>query len=268
VRARRRPRARRRITTNWAERFADRAKRTPLLVLLSFAAVLISSVVVVSGAVVNGWNWYSNEVQWRDDEYRKLRSLRAGFSLESFKEALGSALFVRPSENRKLVESSFRGRDYWVQAVSDRYGVVQLYAVTSCDLDFKPVFKSIDNPPIVLNETRFSELFDDADADYFISGATANSYLIESFYGGNPSNYKTYAWGINDACPATHTFLELGGGAPKYRGPVSHAADSIKRFRKRAAINTYAETAPFVDLASLRKSFQIGVDRILIRTVP
>jgi hypothetical protein len=42
----------------------------------------------------------------------------------------------------------------------------------------------------------------------------------------------------------------------------------IRRFRKRAVMNTYGETSPGFDLASVRKSFQIGVDRILIRTVP
>jgi hypothetical protein len=55
-----------------------------------------------------------------------------------------------------------------------------------------------------------------------------------------------------------------------YKGLISKATPRVQRFREGAMVNTFAETAPLVDRAEFNAmvdAFQIGVDRILIRTV-
>lgn len=246
-----------------------------MLVLLSFAAVLISSTVVVVGTVFHLWDWYSRHANWRTAEYRKLDSLIAGFSLEQFKTTLGSPIFVQVARKSHLVESTFRGRGFWVQTISDNDGVVRSYAVTSCSRTFRPSFR-LGTELLVLQQTTFAEVARQFGGgvvvDYFLSGATANSYFLESFYGGNPTNYKTYGWGIDDACPArSDPYGYFGHRRPlfqEYHGELSGLPRVAREFRAAAAVNTYVETAPGADIEQIRRSFQIGVDRILVRTVP
>ena len=72
-------------------------------------------------------------------------------------------MFVRRSSDGQFTQSLFQGSDYWVQAVSDAVGSVELMAVSSCDLDFRPRFEGVSgaNPSlgtIVLNETHLHQV--------------------------------------------------------------------------------------------------------------
>jgi hypothetical protein len=113
--------------------------------------------------------------------------------------------------------------------------------------------------------------------DYFPSGATPNSRFFESLGGGNPTDYKEFAWGIDDACPDWYTRYdrmyrrtELGGPVRGYRGTVRRVPRRLIGLRKTQSVNTFAETAPFSDprpFWGFESVFQVGVDRLLIRTV-
>jgi hypothetical protein len=212
---------------------------------------------------------------WRDAESSKLDQLKGGLSLQRFEDVLGTPLFVSRSRDGGFTQSLFRGRGYWVQAVSDSAGEVQLMAVTSCDDGFRPHFVGIPGArpalaTIVLNETRFDQTgTTPTKVRYFTSGATANSFYYDEYYLGNPGLYKTYFVGINDACP----FANLNGAdslfvLKDYRDvPYDSSDTNVTTFRANAVANTYGETAAFADPAAL-KSFQIGADRILTRTAP
>lgn len=264
---------------NWAERLVAAALRWPGIVLVTFAALILSSVVTLTDSGKGVWGWYRDDVQWRDREYEKLNALRAGFTIHRFEEALGAPVFQRPSDDGQLVETTFQGRSYWVQAVADRArDEVVLFSVTSCSKDFNPTFRLPDDVPITLNASHLSDIGAQRGspggvlADYFAPAATANAHFVEFIYGGNPGNYKSFAWGFNDACldlPGWGTFIRdpvgLFGTDGGYKGPAG--VDSLQPVRERIPVNTYAETAPLADLKVIRRSFQIGVDRILIRTV-
>jgi hypothetical protein len=243
-------------------------------------AFLMTTIITISGPVQDLRHWWVYEHNWREREYEKLTALRAGFTLTKFEEVLGAPVFRQTT--RRWAESSFQGRDYWVQAVWHRpTGVVHLYAVTSCSEAFTPTFVLPDGERIVLNRSTLASvrggvLEGPATADYFAPGATANAHFIEFSYGGNPSNYKTHAWGYNDACldlrdwysylPPTRPLPARLFGA-RYVGPTTGGGLELQAFRKRLPVNTYAETSPSVTLDQLRGRFQIGVDRLLIRTV-
>jgi hypothetical protein len=144
----------------------------------------------------------------REAEYAKLAQLRGGLTLEYFRQILGVPLFVTHSRDGAFVQYLFRGRDYWVQAVSDTSAEsVLLVAITSCNPDFQPAFQ-VGGNDIVLKRSRLADLPAPQTLRYFTSGATANSFYYDQAYYGNPGLYKTYFLGVNDACgPAPPAIL-------------------------------------------------------------
>lgn len=210
----------------------------------------------------------------RQAEYDTLDKLRGGMALAYFRELLSAPLFVTRGRNGPFTQSLFRGHDYWLQAVSDDAGTVQLMAVTACEPDFRPSYSGVDGSyprlgHIVLNQTHLDESGAMPNTvRYFTSGATANSYYYDEYYLGNPGEYKTYFVGVDDACALPPDDVRLPFLLSTYQNSTYDPSDSVvAKFRAAAVANTYAETGPFFD-ASVLKSFQVGVDRILTRTAP
>jgi len=246
------------------------------------AAALLSAAIVVIGAGVYVFDQYDRRIDWRDNEYDRLRRLHAGYTLDRFKAELGTPVFARASADERFREDTFRRRDHWVQAVSDQDGTVVLYSVTSCDEGFRPTFNvpdlDVDSASLTLRRSNLDDVVSrESDAlvvNDYRQGVTANTTYIDESYGGNPSNYKTFAWGVNDACAEGQRSLEEAhgrSGYPRlddfpYRRSVRRANDSVRRFRASAVVNTYAETAPLVPIRRVRRAFQVGVDRLLTRT--
>jgi hypothetical protein len=258
---------------NWAERFDARVRVWQPVVLVFLAAALIGAFFELARGGDEVRRWAVHRWWWRSAEYRKLENLEAGMSLENFKASLGAPVFVRPSRYGRLIESSFRGRGYWVQTISDRTETVDLYAVTSCSDDFNPSFNFL-NTSITLRRSVLAAPTSGPDAIggfgvravYWTSGATANSHIFDMTYGGNPGNYKSYAWGLNDACP---DWFDRFDSVPPldYQGAATTDDSRLQAFRRHAVVNTYAETAVQVDLKRMLASFQIGVDRLQTRTL-
>jgi len=278
---------------NWAERFADQVRRTPPLVLLLLLSAIIAAAGTVYGAAQCVWDGYDETYRWRQHEYEKIAELRAGISIERYDELLGSPLFVRDNDDGSLTESSFRERDYWIQAVHDATGTVLLFSVSACDEDFRPTFQIVDSRSVrfgvTLNDIPLSEVPATPDrVFYFLPVATANMYLYDEYYFGNPGLYKSYYVGINDACPArainVAPFIDRElffratplpyGTAYANETPISRADFiAIELFRRHSIPNTYAEAFFAVSrtkqmtMDDILADFQLGVDRILIRTV-
>jgi hypothetical protein len=218
------------------------------------------------------------EFGWRPREERIINSLYPSVDINVFEDLLGKHLFIRVSENG-YVEYVFSRKGYWVQAITDKEGVVLLYAITVCDKTFTPTITNLpfDNP-IQIGVTTYKQASGSYryEPHYFISGATANSYLIEQLYIGNPGLYQTIFWGYNDACQ-DHYLEELiqkygsdliddlspiNGSSPNFNDPP------VDQFRTNSTFNTLAVTTPNLDVTNLddiMKVYQIGVDRIQIR---
>lgn len=269
-----------------AGRFEEWTKRNVFLTVLIFLAVLISSLITLFTAAGDLKGWYESRFNWREAEYEKLASLHAGYSISKFREELGAPLFVEPVQDKGLTENIFKGRGYWVDVVTDKSGTSLAYAVTSCDEDFRPKFsfaigsdgESSGELSVTLNRDLLSKepVRDLGALKVFISGATSNSYAFQVIPPSNPTNYKSYGWGMNDACSwisatsdgalnswidwqndhlSEDPYLEMGGLSVSLRGLM-----------KTSIVNTYMETAPLVSESDVYP-WQIGVDRILTRTV-
>lgn len=210
---------------------------------------------------------------WRETQYAKIGRLRGGSTLDYFRDLLGTPMFVTRSRDGRFTQSLFQEPDYWVQAITDAFGTVELMAVSSCDLDFRPRFNGVSGATpslgtIVLNETHLDQVgAEPSKLHYFVSGATANTYLYDEYSFGNPGYYKTYFVGIDDACPSEPANAITDGLALTRDQAFDPNDDLVRTFRARAIANTYGETGPNPDQDAVT-AFQIGADRILTRTAP
>ncbi|MGW3147272.1 ETEC_3214 domain-containing protein [Streptomyces sp. NPDC001177] len=265
-----------------AGRFEDWAKRNIALTVLTFAAVLISSVITLFTTAGDLKDWYESRFEWKEVEYEKLASLHAGYSFAKFREELGAPLFTEPVKERKgLTENIFEGRGYWVDVVTDRGGTALSYAVTSCESDFRPTFSfgiGQDDMNVTLNRDFMAKdsVRDIGMLKVFVSGATANSYAFQIIPASNPTNYKSYGWGVNDACSwRSQRSSDMLDSWLKWQDDhlssepylqMDDLSGALRGLMGNSIVNTYMETAPHV-LESDVYPWQVGVDRILTRTV-
>lgn len=262
-----------------ADRFDRLTGRNLLLKVVLSTAALVTAISTLTTAVVSVVEWRPKK-DWRSVEYAKLGRLRAGHTLESFRAVLGAPLYRRKPKGGDLTYSTFSPRpDYWVDVVTDRGDVSVAFAVTSCDADFRPTFTfrdGPDRPRVTLRVTRFQDMKQRSSAEVkAFMGATTSSYAFHVFYGGNPSSYRSLAWGVNDTCAAWRADRTEHALEPWTEWHVrTEDSEAVRPWRElapsdqerlgRAVVNTYAETAPFVELSKVYPT-QIGVDRITVR---
>jgi hypothetical protein len=241
------------------------------IVLLAF---LISTLFTIATAVTEARNYYNETYRWRDREYKRLSSLHGGLNIEKFHEILGTPVFITTAHDGvPLNEATYKGRDYWVQAIFNSNGMVLMFSVTACE-DFNPTFvNQIGKVTLGRSRMAFSDNIPGA-IHYNIPGATANAYLIDEYYLGNPGNYKTYYFGLTDACGRlvgesylTSPMFQDGYFLGWENRTYPRTDYRILEFRQTSIVNTYGETAPFVDTKAFLASFQIGPNRILTRTL-
>src|SRR4051812_21011144 len=124
-----------------SERFVAWVGRRGPVVIVLFAAALTGALFEVA----HGVNYVNGRIHhrwmWRGAEMRKVESLEAGMTEDHYVAVLGPPVFSRDVAGTKLHEYSFRGRGYWVQAIANSEGTVDLFAVTSCDSTFHPRFR-------------------------------------------------------------------------------------------------------------------------------
>ena len=252
--------------STWAEVIDDWVRHQPWVVLSVLLTLIVSSTMAIINYVITAIEWWNRHCRWQREEYRKLGKLYAGISAVVFESILGSPIFRRSSG--EFVEKSYRSRGYWVQSIEDSDGSVILMSVTAFKKDFRPTFViPSNNMKITLNKTTLADLdsvpnLSSGISDYFLSAATANSRFYDSYYLGNPGNYQTIWVGINDA--GTWDRIDAMPGMEAFRGETSSARRRFSLFRSRTRINTFAVSGPG---ASCRWNFQVGVDRLLTRTL-
>ncbi|MBT2438867.1 hypothetical protein J7E93_01735 [Streptomyces sp. ISL-36] len=271
---------RRRRQGSLAERFDRLTGRSLPSKVVLFAAGLVTAISTLTTAVVSVVEWRAKD-DWRSIEYAKLGRLRAGHTLESFRAVLGAPLYRRTPNGGDLTYSTFSPRpEYWVDVVADSDGASVAFAVTSCYEDFRPTFtfrNGSAHSRVTLRATRFQDVEQSPAVNVKASrGGTSSSYAFHVFYGGNPTSYRSLAWGVNDTCAAltedqteealepwaewhnrTRQFLEVVR-------PWQELGPSDRQRLGRVVVNTYAETDPFTEFSKVYPK-QIDVDRITVR---
>lgn len=219
---------------------------------------ILTGLLVLASAIIDLGERVRDDLDWRDQEYKKLTNLKAGFDLRFFEDQLGVPVFVRRSEDdNRYIEHTFRGREYWAQTIS-RNGTVELYSVTSCDSEFKPVFAAPGLSPgvsaediVTLEKSKLAEVHDGGPLityEYLLGSSFLR--VFETAYAGLASNYKTFIWGATSACRMGDEWPAL----PPHRSDTPYKGTSPERrppldaYRSELVVNTFAEIAPFSDL--------------------
>jgi hypothetical protein len=258
--------------------------RNTILVVTFIVANIITAASAIATAIFAGVNWRNNHFDWQSKEYGRLSKLRAGYTFAKFREQLGQPSYQAPLKPG-FAQHSFQRRDYWVDTVTNRSDVVVAYAVTSCSMEFTPTFTLPGNTfvrKVTLNKSTLAGILPNvspfgADKLRVARPATANRYVFMILYGGNGSNYREYAVGLDDACnwypndqdirdSWSRWFYDNAKGKRVDRWDFSlpKLNKSGRALAAKSLANTYAETMPMAHLSALYKD-QIGVDRVAVR---
>lgn len=224
--------------------------------------------------------WYQTYFGWTDQVETALESLRADLRLDEFTRILGRPprmsfsskrlIFERKEkEDIELIAHVYQSRGYWVQAIVDELETVLRFTVTVCHEDLHPQWKLWDGGryvTVILGKSKFvgPDIFAPRSVDWYISGATANSFINGFYSGGNATQYLTFHWGLNDICnfgDESTNWSSLINSEPE--GKLS--AEAIETLEK-LTINSFGVTGARGSWEHDIK-FQIGVDRVWVRTI-
>jgi hypothetical protein len=268
------------------ERFSSFTKRNILLVAVFFLSNLVTAVSTLVTAVTV---LRETRTDWHAAEYRKLRELRAGYTLEKFQKELGPPVFRAPLEpGSAFVRNVYRPREqYWVEAISNKTNASVTYAVTTCDPTFRPEFSFEGNGRrhrVVLSETTLSEVLPaqeqrEEGLKLFFGGTGSSYHFVFHMYDlGGGTNYRQFAWGLNDVCDIWHA--KTPGYDPQSaweewywehrpaEDPPSHyflseELGEARDIMAESVVNTYAESA-FAEHMPTYYPTQIGVSRHIV----
>jgi len=216
-----------------------------------------------------------------DQNYTNLNHLATEVQINYFKKYLGDPVFINYSKDRSQKEYIFVDKDYYVQAITNSDDKVLSYAVTTRAKNFNPSYND-GTVKTLLGKSTFADLNKNSSSPivcYGFLGNTTPSFYFEQYAYGNPGNYQTYLYGINDA--GYWNWQELNSSytegkiiekdifsQTKETGiPVDlYDCNSIpQQFRSKAIINTYIVVSPNTSVGKLK--FHFGVNRIQVRLI-
>jgi hypothetical protein len=224
----------------------------------AIASLLVLILEYVAKPLRRAWRWATR----RRRLIVKLHRLVCGAHIEAFEKELGTPPQYR-SDGNNGGWYLFVLDEVYVEAVTDRAGSVNRFAITTRSPSFTPVL-SLYGPTVVLGRTKFAEvdasLCDGLAAGF---GGHSSSYS-ESYYLANPGGYQTWVAASNDAGPGTSGDLPalieaLGGTGSVYLGSLRpgerktsilempncwHSRPAVVAFREATSINTVSLSGP------------------------
>ena len=245
--------------------------------LLIGIAAVIGALVVIGASGRQLWRSYDEHFRWARHVNHTLESLRPNTTVDEFDERLGRPRIVTRSPSGLTTQRIYQGRGYWVQAVADETQSVVMFAITACDDRLTPSWKVWNGRDgyvsVVLNSTSVVNELPIAEAEYkwYVSPATANSYVYAHYGGGNVTKYLSYAWGANDACRGKGLQISAADRAAL---AGSHELGEAKSHTRLTGLTSEATSALSHVVANtfaiygLQQSpenleFQVGADRVL-----
>jgi len=228
-----------------------------LKIILDFCTVMGSA-----GGIILLYSLLAKTVFRRWHLKNKIKKLTPSTTISYFIELLGSPAFINTNGDSK--QYIFVDKLFYIDALTDTDNKVLAFSVTTRKSNFNPTLKlgpySLDGKKIVikLGKSKFSELYSLPGGGKINSSVGAhNFYYVEEYYFGNPGNYQSYAFSINQA---GFTDAPLGKLIE-----ISKEQSWDQEFRKNAVINTYTITEPLKNLADIGITMFPGVDYFQVR---
>ncbi len=259
----------------------ERIRKHPVALTIGLVFVIVTGVVAFaqSSATIMGWLAPYWPYASRLADERVVEDLSAGVDLSVFERQLGAHTFR--SADGPYTEYVFERPNCYVQAIVDHDEQVLLFAVTSRNREFHPVF----NPPgldngfvnrVELGVTTFSEW---AEPDW-IRGWFGASWMhyAETIKLPHADNFLGVVVASSDAGHYFETRGDRGVIGDDYPDSLNDAivannasASAIRWYREGTPINTYGEVAPSFDAAELydedgfpKYKIVIGPDRVRV----
>ncbi len=211
--------------------------------------------------------WHRATIGFKRVLRRQILQLSAGVNIAHFQAVLGPQMFARTISARR--EHVFVNKYSYIQAITDLDGSVTAFSVTTRKSNFNPILVlgpfSITGEvlQIRLGKTKFAEIESFAKPGGIVSSLGARRiHYYEDYYFGNPGNYQTFIFGINDA-----GYLDHGHPPTPYQPALSVKDAEVKEFRERSVINTYTITAPLLSAKDAGGGFWFGPDYDQVRIV-
>jgi hypothetical protein len=226
----------------------DQLRNSPVIILLGVLVVLLSSLITITGGISVLYKFYRSSLGYKRARRLDLRRLSAGVNINYFREILGSPVFVNVKEDKR--ESVFVNKHFYVQAIADLTESVLAFSVTTRSSRFNPVLKlgpysaSREVLHVRLGRTKFAALDSFAKLTSIFSSLGARRFHYhEEYYFGNPGDYQTFIFGVNDAGCCPWSGFGRWGSALRPRPTVSDGWNNIEEpevqsFRREAVINT------------------------------
>jgi len=236
--------------------------------LLGTAGVL-SSIAVITAWMYGADRIFRKDFGWRQTVVATVTGLHAGYSIQYFKSQLGVPVESH-STSRGFKEDVFKGRGYWVEALTKGSSEVMFYSVTVCDPSIDPSFTMPNVGSVTLNHSSLASVTSSAQYYYWLEGlgGTDSPTMKEFDYGGLQGGFRVFMWGLSSACSDSvgqmlrlqQRFANLGPG------PV--AKKELAEIRRHATANVYGETAPGIQITDLPNNpEELGVNPVSVDLV-
>lgn len=247
-------------------------------IIISIISIVFIFIFYIMGGINTVFDFYDRFIKKDYQEkninwIENINLLSAGVDLTYFIDILGNPTFINNKE--AISESIFVNDDFYIQAYTDNNKSVLAYSVTTRKKSFNPEIKlgpysSNEEVKIIqLGKSKFIEIGDPEKITSY-NGAH-NFYYSEEYYFGNPGNYQSYIFSLNES---GYLDIEYENDKNFYAPPyVDKYTDNddiatneeIKQFRNNAIINTYTITAPFVGINNLLDGLEFGPDYNQVR---
>lgn len=258
-----------------------------ILLLGSLVGLLI-----LAAQVLGALNTIQNQIKelaTNKSDSQIINELRAGATREYFSSLLGAP--INAINVGTFIRELYRFKDNWITTIANSNGTVDIFTVTACTEDIT-IEQPLRGQYLVLNETTLDQFNISvntaftgevvkhstlSDARYFISSATANSYIYESIYLGNPGGYQTVIYGISDACLFDALLPGVDYEANYFEEMLQNISESgsvdirnpaVHRFRQESVINTWGMTSPFFDFTTDSENVSDWSKDILLKEIP
>lgn len=229
----------------------QRTRKIWLIVIASLFLTVLNSIIIVSTSYPIIKNLYINTIGEKAYLLRKIEKLVPETNILFFKQNFGDPTFININEKNK--EYVFVNKYFYLDATTDLNDKVLYYAVTTRDKNFNPEFKtgvfSLNGDQIIvkLGITKFSEIKSYPDMVDGCVGAH-DWFYYETHYLGNPSNYQTYAFGVNMAGYGSESVADdiyhMDECNWDDKNPGPYVKENVDYFRERNVVNTYLITGP------------------------
>jgi hypothetical protein len=252
-------------------------KESPAVILLGLVVVLLSALITITGGLSVLNTFYRSTVAYKRTLRRALARLSVHVHINYVRDILGSPALVNPRQDK--CEYVFIKKYFYVQAIADTADRVLAFSVTTRSYRFNPsvrlgsynlTFKMLH---VRLGKTPFSALdsLGYKPRSVFSEYAARRYSYYEEYYFGNPGNYLTYVFCVNNAgCAPWPRFgrwdtFPNGPRFPAFPNGGNNIEDpEAVAFRRKAVINTYTVMAgDLVDL--LQQGFSLGPEYDQVR---